>query len=242
MSGLAEREIELRQHRAYGRLAADHTQCSSLEDSLCIVKGRDALLAHWVARGSQEVSITAGLGEMVAFTVSDGQRRWPAHRWVTREQGRILREILVEDSGFARLAPPDHPPLGELRAGQGQFPAGETAKLPPDFPAAARPLAHDLHVAWNGRAFDRFTADWLGLTVATLPDATFYFERACVEEDRIALLWRVFGHHANGQRIRLIGSSLFTIAQSGEFGCDETVLDHAALAAQINRPLLDYSA
>ena len=56
------------------------------------------------------------------------------------------------------------------------------------------------------------------------------------------LLWRVFGHHANGQRIRLIGSSLFTVALSGEFGCDETVLDQAAMAAQINRPLLDYSA
>ena len=242
MSEFAEREIALRQHRAYGRLAADHTQCSSLEDSLGIVKGRDALLAHWVARGSQETSITASLGDMVAFTVSDGQRRWPAHRWVTREQGRILREILVEDSGIARPAPPDHPPLGELRAGRGQFPAGETAVLPPEFPAAARTLAHHLHVAWNGRAFNLFAADWLEGIVATLPDATFYFERACVGEDRIALLWRLFGHHANGQRIRLIGSSLFTVARSGEFGCDETVLDQAAMAAQINRPLLDYSA
>ena len=241
MSELAEREIALRQDRAYGRLAADHTQCSSLEDSFGIVKGRDALLADWVARGSQTVSITAGLGDMVAFTVSDGQRRWAAHRWVAREQGRILREILVEDSGTGRPAPPDHPPLGELRAGQGQFPAGETAVLPDDFPSAARPLTHHLHAAWNGRAFNRFAADWLGPIVATLPDATFYFERACVEEDRIALLWRVFGHHANGQRIRLIGSSLFTVAQSGEFGCDETVFDRAAMAAQINRPLLDYS-
>ena len=241
MSELAKIEIALRCHLEYARLADTHTQRSSLEDSWEIVKGRERILARWVAQGRQEAAITADLGEMIAFTVRQGERHWPGHRWVTREQGRILREIVIEDSGIARQAAAEHPPLGELRAGTGQLPAGGTAILPAEFPEAARPLAHRLHRAWNGRAFDLFSADWLTLLVQALPDATFYFERAVVAEDRIALLWRVFGHHASGRRIRLIGSGLFTAAPIGEFRCDEIVLDHASFTAQMNKPVIDYS-
>ena len=241
MSELAELEIALRCRLEYARLASAHTQRSSLEDNWEIVKGREQILAQWVTQGRQEAAISADLGDMIAFTVSEGEGHWPGHRWVTREQGRILHEIVIEDRGVARQAQADHPPLGELRAGMGQLPAGGIAILPAGFPEAALPLANRLHSAWNGRAFDLYSADWLTLIVRALPDATFYFERAVVAEDRVALLWRVFGHNASGRRIRLIGSGLFTAAPAGEFRCDEIVLDKAAFVAQMNKPLIDYS-
>ncbi len=240
-SDLAELEIALRCHLEYARLADTHTQRSSLEDNWEVVKGREQILARWVAQGRKEAAITADLGEMLAFTVSEGEHRWPGHRWVTREHGRILRETVIEDRGVEREAQAEHPPLGELRAGKGQLPASDTAILPAGFPEAARPLANRLHCAWNGRAFDLFSADWLTSIVTALPDATFYFERAVVAEDRVALLWRVFGHHASGRRIRLIGSGLFTATPAGEFRCDEIVLDQAAFRAQMNKPMIDYS-
>ena len=241
MSELAELEIALRCRLEYARLADTHTQRSSLEDNWEIVKGREQILARWVTQGRQEAAISADLGDMIAFTASEGQCHWPGHRWVTREQGRILREIVIEDRGLARQAPAGHSPLGELRADMGQLPAGGTAIFPVEFPEAARPLANRLHAAWNGRAFDLYSADWLTLIVTALPDATFYFERALVAEERIALLWRVFGHSSQGRRVRLIGSALFSVTSSGEYRCDEVVLDHAAFAAQMNKPMIDYS-
>ena len=242
MIELAELEIALRCRLEYARLADTHTQRSTLEDSWGIVKGREQILAQWVAQGRQEVAIRADLSDMIAFTVSQGERHWPGHRWVTREHGRILREIVIEDRGDARQAAAGHSPLGELRAGMGQLPAGGTAILPAGFPEAARPLANRLHAAWNGRAFDLDTADWLNSIVTALPDATFYFERAMVAEDRIALLWRVFGHLNSGRRIRLIGSGLFTATPAGEFHCDEMMLDQAAFTAQMTMPMIDYAA
>jgi len=239
---LAALEIALRCRLEYARLAETHTHRSTLEDSWGIVKGREQVLACWVGQGRQEAAIRADLGEMIAFTVSEGDRDWPGHRWVTREQGRILREIVIEDRGVARRAPAEHSPLGELRAGMGQLSAGSRATLPAGFPEAAWPLANRLHAAWNGRAFDLYSAEWLTLIVTALPDATFYFERAVVAEDRIALLWRVFGHDASGRRIRLIGSGLFTATGAGEYRCDEIVLDQAAFKAQMSKPMLDYSA
>jgi hypothetical protein len=70
--------------------------------------------------------------------------------------------------------------------------------------------------------------------VRALPDATFYFEHAIVGETQTAILWRVHGHHTSGQRVRLIGSSIFT----GDV--DETVIDHAAMTAQLTRELIQY--
>jgi len=241
VSKLAELEIALRCRLEYARLATTHTQRSTLEDNWELVKGREQILAHWVAQGQQEAAIRADLGEMIAFTVSQDEHHWPGHRWVSREEGRILREIVIEDRGVEREAQADHPPLGELRAGMGQLPAGATAILPAGFPEAARPLANRLHAAWNGRAFDLYSADWLSLIVTALPDATFYFERALVAEDQIAILWRVFGHHASGRRIRLIGSGLFRSALDGQFRCDEIVFDQAAFRAQLKKPIIDYS-
>lgn len=235
MSALADLERSLRQDGAYGQLAASHSHRAVREDSLGFVIGRDALTADWVASGTQPVTITADLGDMIAFAAGSTEDRWHGHRWIKREDDRILSEILVEDRGHERMAPADHPPLGELRAGMGQFSAGDAAILPAGFPAEARALADRLHRAWNGRSFNEYHADWLIALVTELPDATFYFERAIVHGDQIALLWRVHGHTAHGQRIRLIGSSLFA------GGDDETVVDLAAMRAQSKRELIDYS-
>lgn len=235
MSKLAELECWLRQDGAYGQLAASHSHRAVREDSLGFLIGRDALIADWVASGCQQVTITADLDDMIAFAVGAADARWHGHRWVKREDDRILSEILVEDRNRERTAPAAFPPLGELRAGMGQFSAGDAAILPPGFPAEARALADRLHRAWNGRAFDEYRADWLTALVTDLPDATFYFERAIVRDERTAILWRVHGHGADGQRIRLIGSSLFTR------GSDETVVDLAAMRAQSKRRLIDYS-
>jgi hypothetical protein len=226
VSALADLEIALRQDCAYARLAESHTHRATREDSLHLIKGRDAITAQWVALGKQTAAITHDLGDMIAYTV-DG--KWPGHRWVWREDGRILREVVVEDSGELRSAPLVHPPLGELRPAKGQYAAGDTATLPPDFPEAARDLANRLHQAWNGRAFNLYSADWLTALVRALPDVTFQFEHALVQGTKIALLWRVMGHHAGGQRVRLVGSSVF------EGPADDTVLDQASLKAQLAR-------
>lgn len=235
MSALAELERSLRQDGAYDQLAASHSHRAVREDSLGFVVGRDALTADWVASGTQPVTITADLGEMIAFALGPPEDRWHAHRWIKREDDRITSEILVENQDRERIAPAAFPPLGELRAGMGQFSAGDAAILPPDFPPEARALADRLHRAWNGRAFDEYRADWLTALVTALPDATFYLEHAIVRDGQTAILWRVHGHTPEGQRIRLIGSSLFAGSD------DETVVDLAAMRAQSTRDLIDYS-
>jgi hypothetical protein len=227
---LADLETALRRDRSYAQLAESHVHRATREDSLCLIKGRDAITAAWVNEDAAEITITADLSEMIAYKV----KGWQGHRWVWREEGRILREIVVEDRGETKVASPVHPPLGELRPAQGQYAAGDIAILPPGFPEEAREIANWLHQAWNGRAFNLYDRAWLPALIRALPDATFYFEHAVVGEKQIAILWRVHGHHACGQRVRLIGSSVFT----GE--ADETVIDHAAMAGQIERGLIDY--
>jgi hypothetical protein len=230
LSVLADLEIALRRDRAYAELADSHVHRATREDSLGIIKGRDAITAAWVSEDAADISISADLGEMIAYKV----KGWHGHRWVWREDGHILREIVVEDRGEAKVAPPVHPPLGELRPAQGQYAAGDTALLPPGFPEDARDIADWLHQAWNGRAFNLYDRLWLPALIRALPDATFYFEHAVVGDKQTAILWRVHGHHASGARVRLIGSSVFT----GD--ADETVIDHAAMAAQLGREQIDY--
>jgi hypothetical protein len=231
VSDLADLEIALRQDCAYARLAETHVHRATREDSLQLIKGRDAITAEWVAGGKQSVTITHDLGDMIGYVI-DG--KWSGHRWVWREDGRILREVVVENAGEPRTAPPVHPPLGELRPAKGQYAAGDTATLPPDFPEAARDLANRLHQAWNGRAFDLYSADWLTTVVRTLPDATFQFERAVVAGTKTALLWRMMGHRAGGGRIRLIGSSVF------DGSADDTVMDFASLSAQLRQEQIEF--
>jgi hypothetical protein len=236
LSPLASLETALRRERAIARLADSHVHRATREDSLGIIKGRDAILAAWVNEDAGDITITTDLGNMIAYKVKGQKHNWGGHRWVWREDGNILREVVIEDRGGTRTAPPAHPPLGELRSGEGQCAAGETAILPPGFPDEARDIADWLHQAWNGRAFDLYDRAWLPALIRQLPDATFYFEHAIAGERQTAILWRVMGHHAGGQRVRLIGSSVFT----GD--ADDTVIDHAAMAAQLVRPLIDYGS
>jgi hypothetical protein len=235
LSDLATLETTLRRDRNLAALADTHVHRATREDSLGIIKGRDAITAAWVTEAASDITITADVssdsgGDMIAYKVNG----WHGHRWVWREEGRILREVVVEDRGEAKSAPPAHPPLGELRSGQGQYAAGETAILPPGFHDQARDVANWLHQAWNGRAFNLYDRDWLPALVRSLPDATFTFEHAIAGDRQTAILWRVMGHHAEGQRVRLIGSSVFT----GD--ADDTVIDHAALTAQLARAVIDY--
>jgi hypothetical protein len=234
LSDLATLEIALRRDRAYAQLAESHVHRATREDSLGLIKGRDAITVAWVNEDAGDIIITADLGDMIAYKVKGQKQSWHGHRWVWREEGRVLREVVIEDRGGTKTAPPVHPPLGELRPAQGQYAAGDTAILPPGFPEGASDIANCLHQAWNGRAFNLYDRNWLPALIRALPDATFYFEHAVVGDTQTAILWRIHGHHASGQRVRLIGSSMFT----GD--ADETVIDHAAMAAQVERGVIDY--
>ena len=231
MSDLAPLEIALRRDRNLLALADSHVHRATREDSLCIIKGRDAITAAWVNEDASDITITANLGEMIAYKTNG----WHGHRWAWREEGRITREVVIEDCGEPKTAPPAHPPLGELRSGEGQYAASDSALVPPGFPEEARNIANWLHKAWNGRAFNLYDRQWLPALIRLLPDATFYFEHAVVGEKQTAILWRMHGHHATGQRIRLIGSSVLT----GD--ADETVIDHATIAAQLGREIISYA-
>ena len=232
MSPLATLETALRCDRNLAALGESHVHRATREDSLGIIKGRDAITAAWVEEDASDITITADLGDMIAYKVNE----WHGHRWVWREEGRILREVVIEDRGETKLAPRAHPPLGELRSGEGQYAPGDTAILPPGFPEVARDVVNRLHQAWNARAFNLYDRAWLPALVRVLPDAGFYFEHAIVAGRQTAMLWRVHGHNAGGRRVRLIGSSVFT----GE--ADETVIDHEAMAAQLKGELIDYGA
>ena len=236
MSDLATLEIALRRDRNLAALADSHVHRATREDSLGIIKGRDAITAEWVNEDAADVTITADLDGMIAYKTNG----WHGHRWVWREEGRILREVVVEDRGLSKAGQPAHAPLGELRSGEGQYAASEIALLPPSFPEDARDIANWLHKAWNGRAFHLYDRAWLPALIRQLPDATFYFEHAIVGEQQTAILWRMHGHHVGGpnptgQRVRLIGSSVLT----GD--ADETVIDHAAMAAQLGREMVVYA-
>ena len=236
MSALATLEIALRLDRAYASLADSHVHRATREDSLGIIKGRDAITAAWVSEDAADITITADLGEMIAYKVKGLKQSWHGHRWVWREEGLVMREVVIEDRGEAKSAPNVHPPLGELRSGQGQYNAGDKAILPLGFPESARDIADWLHQAWNGRAFNLYDQAWLPALIRALPDATFHFEHAIVGEQQTAILWRVHGHHASGRRVRLIGSSVFT------GNADETAIDHAAMALQLAGEVIDYGA
>ncbi len=239
-SALATLEYALRTDRALGALSQSYVHRAVREDSLGFTIGRDAILADWTLQDPADVTVTDDFGDMIGFEVGKDNKAWRGHRWVVREGDKIIRETLIENRGQPKFAPEVHAPLGELRAGRGQYDAGTKAVLPADFPDAARPLADLLHQAGNGRAFNLYEASWLVSLVRTLPDATFYFERAVVQGNQYAILWRVHGHHAGGQRVRLIGSSVMTFDDSA-IKSDTTIVDFAALDAQLNRDLISYA-
>ena len=239
-SALATLERQLRTDRALSLLAQSHVHRAVREDSMGFLIGRDAILADWVRQDSVDITIIADFGDMIAFDVQAGEDNWQGHRWVVREGDKILCETLIENRVVPKSAPAVHPPLGELRAGRGQYDAGFLPVLPADFPEAAKPLVTLLHQACNGRAFNLYEAPWLVKLVRTLPDATFYFERAMVDDEQYAILWRVHGHHSDGQRVRLIGSSVMGF-KNGAIASDNSVVDFAALDAQIGRDLISYA-
>ncbi len=239
-SALAKLEQQLRSGRGLAALSQSHVHRAVREDSLSLTIGRDAILADWTLQDRADVTVIVDLVDMIAFEVGAGASAWRGHRWVAHEGDKIIRETLVEDRGEAKSAPAVHAPMGELRAGRGQYDAGTRAILPANFPLSAQPLADLLHQAWNGRAFNLYEAPWLITLVRTLPDATFHFERALVQGNQFAILWRVHGHHDNGQRVRLIGSSVMTF-DDGAISSDLTVVDFAALDAQLGRKLISYA-
>jgi hypothetical protein len=232
VSPFAELELALRRDRELDRIGEAYSHRATREDGLGLIRGRDAILAAAVAEVPGRLQIEADLGEMIAYRVDD---RWAGHRWVWCEDGRILREVVVEERDESRAAPACHPPLGELRAGEGQYSASPEPLLPLGFPAGARNEAQRLHRQWNGRALGRHADAWLIELLRLLPDATFIFEHALVQGADIALLWRVMGNHQSGKRVRLIGSTL-----TGPEGV-RTVINRSAIDAQLAAETISYA-
>lgn len=246
---------------AFGQLEQAYLHRARRADSLGELVGRDALIASDIALAAQIG--TAEVSAFTTSTVTLTARGFRQHRWIEREGERILHEwivsdlILVAEERAARgellgAAYPAQPPLGELRSGRGQLSAGPTAA----FTGEPQALIDTLHRIWNGRCLDQlaalYSADgrwsgpggkggdadaaraWILGLLARLPDATLLFERVEAEADRVALLWRLFGH-IGGVRARLIGSSLLTLDEDGRIREDDTLIDELALEATPHR-------
>ncbi len=250
------------------------------------LRGRDALvaadLADRIETGKFAVTTeTVGCLTLHRFR-NDAGSGWSRHVWSRTEGEFVVSETVVEDGAAScRALSHDfetkaqrlgesaviHVPLGEMRAGSGQFAAGETALLPPGLPEAIRPIADVIQRAWNGRDFaalDRLWAQdvawtgpdsqqgnraalvsWIAALIGKFDDAVLLFEEAILEGDRAALLWRLHGHHSAeafgvspaGTRIRLIGSTVLRLLD-GRVVEDETLIDPLAAAAQLRvRPI-----
>ena len=270
MIGLAEFERRIRGDRDFAVFDETHLHRAVREDDWGIVKTRDRVRAATVAAIAEEgagvPTIFYDLGDMVAFESAQG---WHGHRWARREGERIVAETIVID-GRSRarslgrdpaaeamrlgLASPTHPPLGELRAGQGQCAPVENPVLPHGFPEPARAEAVRLHRLWNARALHHAASNWRGPAesgiseadfviglVALLPDATITIERGLDGADTVAVLWRLYGHDAQGVRVRAIGSSVAP-RDGAASGARETMLDTLSIEAQPFRPVIAYTA
>jgi hypothetical protein len=226
--------------------------------------GRDAIravLAAEIAESPErQVAIDADLGDVVAVSVTGGEaehRR--AHHWLTWEGERIARELVVGD------APSGAPggsadrimfrPLGERRAGQGQFAVGTQALLPSEPSAGARAVLDGLHRMWNGRDFssiDQLYANdaewtgrggqsdlrgWLSGLLTSLPDSWLLFERVIERGDQLAVLWRLVADEGE-RRLHLIGSSILSI-EGGKIRREDTLADEADLLVQRTSPIID---
>ena len=277
MIGLAEIERLTREQRDFSVFEESHLHRATREDDWGLIKSRerlrDATMAALAGEARGPIHVVADLGGMIVFETAAG---WRGHRWARREGERVLAETLVID-GAARAvalgrdvrreaariggAGPVHAPLGELRPARGQLATPGAPPLPPDFPAPAVPAACHLHRLWNARALngaiDAWTgpsdaqdgqAAWVLALLAALPDAILLIERAIVQGDDIALLWRLHGHYlgagfdaaARGQRVRAIGSSVMTV-ENGRVVTETTLLDTLSIAAQLHRPVIDYA-
>jgi uncharacterized protein (TIGR02246 family) len=260
---------------------------TSRTTSLDWLRGRNAVAADDLADAVANADVPVSSETIDRVTVehfhAGAPLQWSRHRWARYEGEFIIDETVIEDGSARcraqgvdfndearRLAEsPLHRPLGELRAGNGQFAAGAAAILPPGLPAAIRPLADAMHRAWNGRdvaALAELWADdvvwtgpdgahgnraamgaWLARLHGTFDDGVLLFEDAVVVGDRVAILWRLHGHHSSeaygvapmGARIRLIGSTVVRFA-GGRIVADETLFDPLAAAIQLRSAPIDY--
>jgi hypothetical protein len=236
-----------------------------------VMVGRDAIrlaLAAEAAWGSiPQVAIEADLGDVVATAItvsgdpSAGSRR--RHHWLTWEARRIARELIVGDSPQLEIRQERSVglfrPLGERRAGAGQFAVGEHAIVPDSASASDAPILDALHRIWNGR--DLATTEtlytpnaqwrgpagrsggpsearaWVNSVLTDLPDSWLLFERVARSGDRLAVLWRLIADEGE-RRLHLLGSSIFTIA-GDMVSTEDTLVDEAALGLQRSLPIID---
>lgn len=275
VSTLAESEIAVRERGAFDWFETTHLHRAVREDGFGVVVGRENVRDAAMAEPRGPVAILHDLGAMIVFE-SGGWRghRWAAYdgERILAEtvvvDGMARARALGRDPGAeaARIGAvsPVHAPLGELRSGRGQLGTPAAAILPRGFPEAARGVADSLHRVCNARAFaaiercgwrgpdgidgdESAYAAWLSRLFAALPDAVVMIERGIVTADRIALLWRLHGHHladgfgiaATGKRVRAIGSSVFTL-QGGAVVAHDLLVDELAIAAQLHRPVIGY--
>lgn len=275
MSALADIEIAVRQRGAFDVFEATHLHRAVREDGFGVVVGRENVRDAAMAEGGGAVAILHDLGGMIVFETGGWRgHRWAAcegERILTETvivdgtaRARALGRDVGEEAALAGAASPVHAPLGELRSGRGQLGTPAAAILPRGFPEGARPVADSFHRVWNARAFaaaercgwrgpdgidgdETAYATWLTRLFAALPDAVMMIERGIVTADRIALLWRLHGHHladgfgvaATGRRVRAIGSSVFTM-QEGAVVAHDLLVDELAIMAQLRRPVIGY--
>jgi hypothetical protein len=192
------------------------------------------------------------------------EHRWSRHEGdrvledvVVGDRISLLAALGSDIEGAAAAlgaANPMPPALGELRSGEGQLAVGPEA----GFEGPGAEFVNALHRIWNGRRLDEiaslYTDDaiwhgpggrrggsadlraWLARLLARLPDATLVFDQIDVDAERVACLWRLFGH-VGGKRARLIGSTLLQVFE-GRIVADDTLVDELALEATPYRPLL----
>lgn len=242
--------------RAYLHRAARETALEAVRGRDGLIAHDHALRRRL---GLEAITAQQVTGEMVAsHGVAAGGVAFKHHLWTWLEAGRIARDVIVVDQphseeadAWAAQAVPA--PLGELRPGRGQLATSAAADLPDDMPTLARPLATALHRLWNGRQYGIIDslyapqARWndrdgtqktpaalrqrIDDLIAICPDLVLLFDRAQVEDDRIALLWRLHGHTAAGRRLRLIGSSVHAMHHDRVLA-EDWLIDGLALAAQ----------
>jgi hypothetical protein len=250
---------------AFGRLEEEYLHRARREHSLGEIVGRDHVVADDLALAAQTgpAEVVQFTRSTCSISLRGGFRQ---HRWCRREGGRIAHEWIVSDSPVLReeraarvlevgLRFPVQPALGEVRSGRGQFSAGTSAWLC----AEPQALLDSLHRIWNGRRLDEVddlygsdaawsgpgeskggpaeAKSWILRLLARLPDATLLFDTVEQEGQRVALLWRLFGH-AGPVRVRLIGSSLIVLGHDGRISADDTLIDELALDASAFRPMM----
>jgi len=246
------------------------------EDMFGQVHGRDQLKSHILQQlalaPAGKARVIHDLGDLVVVESPGG---WLSHHWGVWQGDRILRETVIVDGTIRaralglgiedeaiRLgaAMRVHAPLGELRPGRGQLAMPDQPDLTANFPQGAGTAAGYLHRFWNHRSFAAAAAQWRGpdgaddqrqfakRLLSALPDAVLMIERATVAGDKVAILWRLHGHHLGdglgtpptGKRVRAIGSSVLAV-EEGRVASEDMLIDMLAVRAQLHAAPIDYT-